>query len=358
MCSSRFIHSALALLCGTLLCATTRATEWAANDPRVSYEGRCATGPGNEVRLGFPGVTLRARVHAASLRVRIHASSNDVFFRVGVDGGPLRRVRLQQGDNWLPLFSDLPVADHTVELVRITESWQGVCEIQGLEAANGTLLAPPPLPARKLEFIGDSITCGEGVVPTGDGRTAADRTDATATYAMKLAQRLGAQCELVSYGGRGILRDWQGGRNTNNAPQFYELALPDDPTAKWDPRQYVPDAIGICLGTNDFNQGVPDENDFVNAFVEFIHVLQRDAPNAQIILIDSPILTDGEHAVPKRTVCSAYLDEVVRKVNSPQVRHAAVKHYPGSPGDGHPLAASHTAMADELEPVFRAALGW
>jgi formate dehydrogenase major subunit len=75
-----------------------------------------------------------------------------------------------------------------------------------------------------------------------------------------VARRLGAQCHLVSYGGRGIIRDWQGIRDTRNAPVFYELALPDDPAVRWDHMRYVPDAIGIlrkrqCVGAYDHADG-------------------------------------------------------------------------------------------------------
>jgi lysophospholipase L1-like esterase len=357
-----FVPSALQLALGVValgaIVQQATAAEWPADDRRVSYEGRYAVGAQHEVRLGFPGIAVRVRVSATSLRVKIHASSDDVYFAVTLDGGAPRSVRLQKGDNWVPLFSGAAAATHVVELFRMTESWQGVCEIVSFEAQGGELLEPPALPTRKLMFIGDSVTCGEGVVPNGPGKTSAERTNAADAYGEILARRLGAQCHLVSYGGRGIIRDWQGIRATNNAPQFYELALPDDPTARWNHAAYVPEAIGICLGTNDFSQGVPDQNEFVNAFVEFVRKVQRDAPNAQIILIDSPILNDGEHQPPKRTACGAYLDEIVQKVGSPNVRHATVKHYNGSEGDGHPTAVEHTAMADELEPVFRQVLGW
>jgi len=154
------------------------------------------------------------------------------------------------------------------------------------------------------------------------------------------------------------MRDWQGIRNINNAPQFYERALPDDPSCLWKQNSYTPDAIAICLGTNDFNQGVPDENEFVNAYVEFIRKIQRDSPNARIFLLDSPMLTDTPGQSPKRTVLHAYLQEIARAINSPQIQLAPVKHYEGIPGNGHPTRVDHESMAQELEPQFRKELNW
>lgn len=331
------------------------AREIPADDARVSYEGRYVIGPAHEARLGFPGITLRLVVKGTELRMRVNASSDDVYFKISVDGAPPQRVRAHRGESDLVLLEHAAERPHEVQVVRVTESWEGTCDIIGF-GTDGELRPPPALPTRKLMFIGDSVTCGEGVFPNAPGKAMAERTDATESYGMKLARRFGAQCHLVGYGGRGIIRDWQGIRATNNAPQFYELALPDDPKTRWDTLRYVPDAIGICLGTNDFSQGIPDENEFVNGYVEFVRKLQRDALNAAVFLIDSPILEDGE--IPKRTACGAFLDEIIRKVNSPKVRRAHVKHYHGSEGDAHPLAAEQTAMADELEPKFRSALGW
>jgi lysophospholipase L1-like esterase len=173
---------------------------------------------------------------------------------------------------------------------------------------------------------------------------------------MIVARRLGAECHLVSYGGRGIIRDWQGIRDTRNAPQFYELALPDEPKAKWDHHRYVPDAIGIQLGTNDFNQGIPEQNEFVNAYVEFVRKVRRDAPNASIFLMDSPIVTDDSVKGPRRTALHGYLEQIVRRLDDAKVQQLPLRTYPGVPGNGHPTGAEHEAMADAIEPAIRAAL--
>jgi lysophospholipase L1-like esterase len=163
---------------------------------------------------------------------------------------------------------------------------------------------------------------------------------------------------LVSCGGRGLIRDWQGVRSGTNAPQFYELALPDDPAAWWDHQRYVADAIGIELGQNDFSSGIPDQAEYVNAYVQFVEKLRRDAPQAVIFLMNSPMQADASTGDPRRAALCAYLAQVVAKCNTPKVILAPLRHYAGVPGNTHPTGADHAAMADELEPVFRRALGW
>lgn len=356
------------LLLGPLACACLAAESNGASSarfvradsPEILVEGRTATSPEGGLLMGFPGVTLHLKFEGSDLGFRVKASSNDVYFDVSVDGAAPLRLQAKEGEGLYPLFHSATPGVHRISIVRRTESWEGVCEVQGFELGQGgRLLAPDPLPTRKLEFIGDSITCGSSIdVRPGEPQLGNQRSDANLTFAMELGRRFHAQVYLVSYGGRGVIRDWQGIRDTNNAPQFYERALPDDPKSHWDPRRYVPDAIGICLGTNDFNQGIPDQNEFVNAYVEFVRKVRRDAPNAWIFLIGSPIVWDEPGKPPRGSVLNAYIAEVVQKLDDPRVEAAPVHHYPGHSYDAHPTAAEHQAMATELEPRFRKALGW
>jgi lysophospholipase L1-like esterase len=350
-------------LLGSILPAVASASETPAHSPLVRVEGRTAPGKDGRLRLGFPGVTLHLRVRGHALAMGVEASSDQVYFDVLVDQRPPVVLRAHAGAGRYPLLaSDTADGEHIVTIVRRSESWQGTCEITGFTTANGgELLTPPAAANRRLMFIGDSVTCGEYIEyrpddPIGDD---SHTTNARLTYAMELARRLGAECTLVSAGGRGVIRDWQGIRTTLNAPQFYELALPDDPAAAWDPAAYVPDAIGICLGTNDFSQGIPDEREFVNAYVEFLRKIRRDAPQACIFLMESPILIDGpDGGVPKRSALRGYLQEIITRAGDPRVVFAPVSHYPGVPNNGHPVAAENRAMADALEPLFRQTLGW
>lgn len=331
-----------------------------ANAPDIRIEGRYAEDAKGGIRLGFPGVTAFLRFRGSTLALQASASTSDVWFDVAIDDAPPTKLQLREGDGSYPLLSSSNSGEHRLRLVRRTESWQGVCTLRDFElGAGGKILPADPAPARRLMFIGDSVTCGEMTAwtPSGPAKSA-ENSSAAMAYGMIVARRLNAECHLVSYGGRGVIRDWQGIRDTRNAPQFYELALPDDPTAKWDHRRYVPDAIGIQLGTNDFNQGIPDQNEFVNAYVEFVRKVRRDAPRAPIFLMDSPIVTDDAIKGPRRTALHGYLEQIVRRLDDPKVQLLPLRHYPGVPDNGHPTGAEHEAMASEIEPVLRTALGW
>lgn len=340
--------------------ASTEARSIPANDARIVYEGRTLADAAGCVQMGFPGVTVHLRFRGPGLTVRANAANNGADFDVSVDGAEPTLLQLKQGEGAYVLSQGASDGEHTLVMTRRTESWQGVCTLQSFElASGGALLAAPKLPARKLMFIGDSVTCGEFAAwkPGDPVENLPVLTNARLSYGLVLARRLGAQCHLVSYGGRGVIRDWQGIRKTNNAPEFYELALPDDPAHPWDHSRYVPDAIGIQLGTNDFGSGVPDETEFVNAYVEFLRKVRRDAPQAWIVVMGSPILNDDATG-PRHAMLQAYLAEVAQRLHDDHLVVTALKHYPGVPNNGHPTGEEHQEIATEIEPVFRRVLGW
>ena len=329
-----------------------------ANATTLAIEGRTATSAKGALRVGYPGVALHFTADGPRITMTIEASSDNVHLDVTVDGAAPRLVKLAKGVQVVELYSGAP-GMHRLMVLKRTESWQGTMEITGIGGARQ--VAPITLPDRRLLFIGDSITCGAATdVP--DAASLLDGTvinNGAKSFGRVLAARLGAACHLVSYGGRGVIRDWQGIRAINNAPQFYERAMPDDAKALWNHASYVPHAIGVCLGTNDFNQGVPDQNEFVNAYVEFVMKIRRDAPGAFIFLIDSPMTNDGSAELGHRaTILHDYLNEIVRMVGSAKVARVAIAHYPGRPVNSHPIASEHMKIADELEPAYRGALGW
>jgi len=159
------------------------------------------------------------------------------------------------------------------------------------------------------------------------------------------------------------VRDWQGKADVLNAPQFFGLALPDPATAPaWDHAGYVPDAVVVSLGTNDFNLALgalPEREVWVSAYVRFVRDIRARHPNAPVFLTEGAIVNDAtDPARPARTTLRAYIAETVRRLGDPRVQAVESQHYPGDACDAHPTRAQHESMARDLAPVLRRALGW
>lgn len=334
------------------------------SDARVAVMGRVDRAAPDRMRIGYPGVALRLRFEGSSLAMRVACDTPLSAVGVRVDGGEPRALALQAGEHDVTLAEALPPGAHSVEVVHRTETWKGIVTLRGfLLGPGGRVLPPDPWPRRRILFIGDSVTCGEGAAAGRRPPKDSSWWDASSSYGMLLARTFDAQCHLVCYGGRGLIRDWRGKSDVLNAPQFFHLAIPEETAAPaWDHSAYEPDVVFVSLGTNDFNLAIgalPEQEAFVTAYVGFVRAIRARHPQAYVLLTEGAIVSDAaDPGRPQRTVLREYLAETARRLGDARVRVLAGRHYAGDSSDGHPTHEQHAAMARDLEPLIREAVGW
>jgi Carbohydrate esterase 2 N-terminal/GDSL-like Lipase/Acylhydrolase family len=343
---------------------TASFAEIAPSDPRIAYMGRIELSD-TRARMGFPGVTIRFTYRGPAPVLKMSGSSSNCYFNLSCNGWDPVVIRLQPGTNEIALpTGSAPAGGWQIELVRRTESWMGTASFDGLLLPKDCELLPPsPWPERKLLFIGDSVTCGEynERFPPANDRSPRT-TNAERSYGMLLARWLNAQVQLVSYGGRGLTRNWNGDTNVNIVPVFFPRALPDDPASTWDATNYVPDVIVINDGT-DLDSGPMDETKFIDAYAAFVATVRKTFPNAFILLSESPFQTDGSDGRPttEREQLLRTLNAVVEQRQHDgdrRVRLVRVGFQPGTPTDTHPVAFQHEQIARDFLGPIREVTGW
>ena len=340
-----------------------------ASHPHITWMGRTWVSDEGSVRLGFPGITLAFITTATRVALRLHTTSPDCYLDITIDDEPPRRLRLAHGDTDTVIAEGLAAHHaHRVTVLRRTESWMGHLTIHAILLTAGDLLPTPAAPARpRLLFIGDSITCGAGVespaVANVDEPGNHALHHAGRSFAMEVGRRLDADVHLISYGGRGLVRDWQGLGNDviANAPVFFERVLPDDAQPTWDHATYQPQVVIIGLGTNDFNQDIPDEATWSQAYAKFIARIRDVHPQARILLTNSPMLSmhPDHNSYTKAISLEAFLTATLAlcaRAGDTQVERLRYRHQPGSASNSHPTAAQHQFMADDLQPILSAYL--
>ena len=179
----------------------------------------------------------------------------------------------------------VPMTDgvHTVTVLRLSEGGVLYCKAVRLSAPFGgdapALLPPPARKNRRIVFFGDSITCGFGNMGDLSCPFLTSEEDPTAAYAYRCAELMGADAELVSISGQGIVRDCSG--NTGiPIPKFFLWQSRCLRT----PHTFADDAdfVVVNAGTNDNGGGVTDE-EFHDGAKAFIEDLRAHYPRAKLV---------------------------------------------------------------------------
>lgn len=346
-----------------------------AADARVGVMGRAVSSESGSLEFGYPGVTTRVCFRGA--RLWLGGSSNQGRSHLAVvhRGTAVGELVLPKLDAEV-LVWEAPggaVADYCVDLVHLTETWIGVVTLRSFRI-EGEVLPAAPFPARRLLFIGDSVTCGEAVRRKPECSKDETWWDAHDSYGALTARALDAQFQLVCFGGKGVVRDWQGKRDVLNAPEFFPLAIPDERQLPYALSSYTPDGIVVSLGTNDFNVALgafPARREFVSKYVTFVQRVHATYPAAQIWLTDGAIVSDDTVEAPlkgsapadkpgakQKATLRSYLEEVVSLAQLPNLRFLPAQHYPADTCDAHPLATEHQNMANDVVSGIREHLSW
>lgn len=346
-----------------------------ATDPRVGVMGRVVSTESGGLEFGFPGVTTRTCFRGNRLWVTGSSNQGRSHLAVVYQGTAVGELVVPKLASELLVWTAPGgvVADYCVDLVHLTETWIGVVTLRSFRV-EGEVLPAAPFPTRRLLFIGDSVTCGEAVRRKPECSKDETWWDAHDSYGALTARTLGAQYQLVCFGGKGVVRDWQGERDVLNAPEFFGLAIPDERQLPYALPSYTPDGIVVSLGTNDFNAALgafPARREFVNKYVTFVQRLQATYPAAQIWLTEGAIVSDDTVETPlkggapaekpgakQKTTLRSYIEEVVSVAQLANLHFLPAKRYPADTCDAHPLATEHQDMAKDVVSGIRQQLSW
>lgn len=310
-------------------------------------------------RFDWSGTWIEARFDGTRVAISLEVpdDNRDVLFSVAIDDRPVQRITVsgkrEGGKRQIAyeLASDLPPGVHVVRVQRDTEPPAGGSTLfRGIDVSPGTLL-PPLQRERRIEVVGDSITCGYGnlgenatcpydiavrpfvdgqgnPVPGLDVRVPVSEQQFLA-YSAIAGRELDADVTTLCWSGKGVSVNYREnaepdatGKRTplldakSTMADLYgrtlayrdELQDPNDPTksqpqpSDWDfAKEPEPQVVLINLGTNDFTRdeapdfGVSDGIDldaFRRTYLGFVERIRSVRPNAHIFMMVPPMVSD------------------------------------------------------------------
>ena len=300
---------------------------------------------------------------------------------------PTQRITLTERENHIVLFDSPVEKTVTVRVMKFSEAAFGYAGLKSLEI-DGTVVADPESSVVealettkatddkggfdklnhqiKLEFIGDSITCGDGIEGIWEKdtfTTAQERPDKA--YAFLTAKALGAQVQLCSWSGIGLISNyvdpetimlpdthWLMQANWPYTDKSLSLRLGIEPEV-WDASRYQPDIVVIHLGTNDISwvRGMEERRlEYRAQLRQLIEAVHRRSPKAKICCCLG-IMGEALNDSVKEAV------ELFKK-DFPAVKAKALLftqqlESDGIAADWHPSATTHKKAAALLTAALR-----
>jgi len=215
--------------------------------------------------LFWTGSALELNAKGSELWIEVESDYDmyEPWISIVINGAWVSRQMIQAGRYWICVFRGMN--DQMVKNVRIIKDVQAMsgdmdCKLQ-IHAVkfDGDFLPLEDKPY-KIEFIGDSITSGEGIFgakPEEDWISM--WFGAVENYTALTAEALNADYQVISQSGWGVLTSWDNNPH-GNIPDIYDKVCgllqgeKNEALGAWqkhDFNSWQPDIIVVNLGTND-----------------------------------------------------------------------------------------------------------
>jgi len=328
---------------------------YAADHPHIQYTGRIDFSNPKLPRFWQPGVYISIYFKGSYCDVIVNDEvlwgKNHNYLEVVLDGHPVRLQTKGKTDT-ITVAQHLSGGNHTLVIYKNTEANIGYLELVGFRCE--ALLEPTPKPVRKIESIGNSITCGTGsdqsAIPCGKG-VWHDQHNAYMSYAAITARELNAQYHLSAVSGIGLMHSCC--NMDIIMPQVFDKVSMRDNKIAWDFRSYQPDIVTVCLGQND---GVQDSTVFCSNYLSFLKILRGHYPHADFIFLSSPMADETLKGFMKKALVAVALK--LQHEGDTNVHTYFFSRSYTSGCDFHPTMEEHTQIATELTEAVRKIMHW
>ena len=363
----------ISLSASAIVTVPIKGTIVSAADPHIQYAGRISFTNPERPAFNFPGIQIAATFEGTSLRMMAKPKSG--YFMAQIDQAePFKVSFMGQRDSVVTLATALPDGKHQVRLMYVIEGYEMYPEFWGFVLDEGKkLVDAPAFSDRKIEFIGNSITCGYG----NEGLNKREGFDYATenhyySYASITARNLNAQHWVVARSGIGAYRNYNGPRTgnpeSNMLVQYEYIGYAWKPELRqqatflkerWDFGRYQPDVVCINLGTNDLSTPNFDLTLFKQNYHKLLKMVRQHNPNAKIVFLTGTMLYEKECALQKQV-----LNEVAaeaKKAGDKEVYRFDMEPINDEKlygNDWHPNVYMDEKMAGELTAYLRKLMNW
>lgn len=328
-------------------------------DPHIHYMGRIAM-KDSVAELSWSASSVVINFSGTAAKAILKDEKHNNFITVILDDRVVTTLQPDSIKKEYTLVSGLAPGPHKLELFKRTEYDMGRLWFYNI-TIDGKIMAPPVY-KHKIEFYGNSITCGFAIEDTtGQDRGTYEFENGFKSYATITARHFNADYYSISKSGIGITISWF----PYIMPDVYNLTYANDRSSVWDFKKYTPELIVVNLFQNDswivkqpdneqfkarFGKTPPTAEFIVKAYQKFILSIRSKYPNAKIICA-----LGSMDATRKGSEWPGYIEKAVAGLGD---KNIYTHFFPYKNTPGHPSAKEQQVMADDLIGFIKEKLRW
>ena len=255
-------------------------------DPRMEKTADYITCDWSASGIEFVATCKGDVVFKVNAATKMGGGVEGCYFRVYVDGAEYKNgdtpYYTVKGDSTLTV-AGLTEGTHTIKLVKATGYTLANVNLISV-TLDGTVSGTAPADKEFfIEYVGDSMSCGWGVVGNYDGAYTAQ--DAALAYPYLVSEALGADMSVVALSGQGIIKGNPGIANG------YKYASPFRSKAAEYSFTRKPDVIVINADTNDGYENTAVAT-YISSFGNFVNYVREKNPDAHILVVCNMMRTN------------------------------------------------------------------
>lgn len=334
------------------------------NNSSLIYSGRIDLSDPFAIVWTYPGTFVRMKFKGTQLSIHVRNKHNYWNNYLGVVEGDAQTKLLLPKEGEATIEIPLKTTQDNIHEVTIFKR-QDACHeltILGFEINCNTdeeceLLEASPLPQRRIEVYGDSVSAGEvseavEYVAKADPEHNGEYSNSWYSYAWIAARKLDAQLHDIAQGGVALLDNtgWYHEPDYIGMEQVWNKMRynPDYGTVKeWDFSKYTPDIVIVAIGQNDSHPDDYMKNDYEGEkaknwrthYRQFLAKLRETYPDAWIICCTTLLQHDIGWDM---SISQAVLDIADKKIS-----HCVFQRN-GKATPGHLRIPEAEEMAEEL----------
>lgn len=279
-----------------------------------------------------------------------------------VDGQRTRRFEVNEAAPVQLLFQSKEPETHCIRIVKLTENGKGYLGLKSL-IADGEIKKPAADSRKKIEFIGDSITCGFGNDVNDKNRLYFSQDqDSWMSHGALTARKLDMEETVVSSSGIAVtlFPGWFHQYGMDDLYLYADRILEDKlgvtDYTPWDFSQDDPDYIVLNLGTNDANaiQMMGEEAGMamhLEKYADFLKMLRAShGPKAHLICA---LGTMDYYLLPEIEKAAAAYTAETGDTNISCFRYPKMFFMDPIGACGHPSIATDEKMAEAMAAYIR-----